>query len=519
MQGPVTTPMKTSVPIPMPTGVDAPSASSSTSTGLVRELGLLGLVATGVCSMVGVAINIIPFMLQRSVPGIGPYVLPAYLLASVPAVLAALAYAVLASAMPRAGGSYVFASRALSPYLGIVASFSQWFGLSIAISVVSYAIPPFLRDVAVPLGWAGVAQALDRGPVRVGVALTCCWAAVLVNIRGVKVVARTLVPLMLLTFAGGAVVIVAGFSHTQAEFAAALLAREGRAVPVVPSAFGWPPLLVASALLFASYIGFDSIVQAGGEAKNARRNVPLATGIAVGAVGAFYLLFTAAVYHAVPWSFVAVEAQRRDLTAPGLLGYLLSPGWTVVIVAFAALALIKDLPGMVLGVSRLMFAWAADGIMPRSLSRVHPRWHTPHVAVLTSGVMATLGILGCHVAGDFFVGVDILVTSMLVSFVLMSLAVLTFPWRNPGLAGAVTIFKSRALQVPIALSGVLSLGGLLAVTVWRDVEAPVRAWYYRSTPVWIAVTVLASLIYWRERRALRRAGVDLAARCATLPPE
>ena len=98
--------------------------------------------------MLGAAINVIPFMIQRNVPGIGPNVLPAYLFAAAPALLAALAYAVLASGMPRAGGSYVYASRALSPYLGFVASFSQWFGLSIAIGVVSYVIVPFLRDIA-----------------------------------------------------------------------------------------------------------------------------------------------------------------------------------------------------------------------------------------------------------------------------------------------------------------------------------------------------------------------------------
>ncbi|MDX1493632.1 MAG: hypothetical protein R3253_06220, partial [Longimicrobiales bacterium] len=84
---------------------------SQRTTGLERRLGLMGLAATGICSMLGAAINIIPFMIQRSVPGIGPYVLPAYLFAAVPALLAALAYASLASAMPRAGGSYVFASR------------------------------------------------------------------------------------------------------------------------------------------------------------------------------------------------------------------------------------------------------------------------------------------------------------------------------------------------------------------------------------------------------------------------
>ena len=69
--------------------------NKQSSTGLERKLGLLGLAATGICSMLGAAINIIPFMLQRNVPGIGPYVLPAYLFAAVPAILAALAYATL----------------------------------------------------------------------------------------------------------------------------------------------------------------------------------------------------------------------------------------------------------------------------------------------------------------------------------------------------------------------------------------------------------------------------------------
>src|SRR3990172_4260606 len=143
---------------------------SEPRTGLAREMGFLGLVATGICSMIGAAINVIPFSIQRSMPGIGPYVLPAYVFAAVPAVLAALAYAILASAMPRAGGSYVYASRGLSPYLGFVASFSQWFGLSIAIGVVAYVLIPFLRDIAAALAWQGTAEFLDGGPVRLTLA-------------------------------------------------------------------------------------------------------------------------------------------------------------------------------------------------------------------------------------------------------------------------------------------------------------------------------------------------------------
>ncbi|MFM8909606.1 MAG: hypothetical protein ACKOH8_03335, partial [Gemmatimonadota bacterium] len=72
----------------------APFVSSSTS--LRRDLGFLGLTATGVCSMVGASIHIMPFLVQVTVPGIGPWVLPAFAFAALPAFLAALAYAALA---------------------------------------------------------------------------------------------------------------------------------------------------------------------------------------------------------------------------------------------------------------------------------------------------------------------------------------------------------------------------------------------------------------------------------------
>ena len=197
--------------------------------------------------MLGAAINVVPFMLQRNVPGIGPYVLPAYLFAAVPAILAALAYAILASAMPRAGGSYIYASRGLHPYLGFVASFSQWFGLSIAIGVVSYVLIPFVRDVFVALGIDGIAALLDTGPVRVGLALAFLWTSVAINMRGLKLYERILVPLMFLMFVLGGLVIVAGFLFDQGDFAAGLLASEGVTVPnSVPAEFSWTSFLAAS---------------------------------------------------------------------------------------------------------------------------------------------------------------------------------------------------------------------------------------------------------------------------------
>lgn len=501
------------------TTADPSSGSAPRTSGLERRLGLMGLAATGICSMLGAAINIIPFMIQRNVPGIGPYVLPAYLFAAVPALLAALAYAALASAMPRAGGSYVFASRGLSPYLGFVASFAQWFGLSVAIGVVSYVMIPFMRDVVLAVGWDGLGALLDAGPVRVGLALAFLWGSVAINLRGVKNVERILVPLMFLMFALGGIVIVTGFLFDQADFAAALAAREGATVPEATAEFSWGRFLAASAILFSSFIGFDSIAQAGGEARDPGRTLPRAIAVAVLTVGAFYFLFTAAVYHTVPWSFIAERAQTQDLTAPGLLGYVLEPQWTVLIVAGAAIALVNDLPAMLLAVSRLMFAWAEDGVFPRGVARVHPRWHTPHVALVLSGLMATASILGSHFAGDFFLGVDILVTSMLVNFGLMCLTVITLPSRNPEVAADVTVLRDRSVQVPLAAAGISLLTLFLGVHVWKDLTADVDAWYFHSTPLWLGVMALATVIYVREVAALRRRGVDVDAVFAELPPE
>lgn len=493
----------------------------ASSPGLERRLGLLGLAATGICSMMGAGINVVPFMIQRNVPGIGPHVLGAFAFAAVPALLAATSYAILSSAMPRAGGSYVYASRSLSPFLGFVASFSQWFGLSIAIGVVAYLLIPFLRDIAGAVGWSGTASALDTGVVRVGLALAFLWVSVAVNLRGVRLYERVLVPLMFLMFVLGAIVIVAGFSFDHADFGAAVAAAEGVALPAAPPDAPWRggTFLAAAAILFSGFIGFDSIAQAGGEARDPGRTLPLAIGLAVGVVGGFYFLFTAAVYHAVPWSFVAERAMTQDLTAPGLLGRLLPSGWTVLIVAGAAVALVNDLPAMLLAVSRLMFAWADDGVFPRVVARVHPRWHTPHIALLASGGVATLSIFGSHFAGDFFLGVDLLVTSMLVNFLVMCLSVLTLPRRSPALARAVTVVPWRGVQVPVAGGGVVLLALFLWVHVRRDLAAPVEAWYFRSTWVWLGVMAVASVIYLREVARLARSGVDVRALFASLPAE
>ena len=483
-------------------------------------MGLLALTATGVCSMLGASINVVPFMIQRNVPGIGPYVLPAFAFAALPALFAAFAYAILASAMPRAGGSYIYASRGLNPYLGFVASFSQWFGLSIVIGVIAYVTVPFIRDVTLGLGWHSVATALELGWIRVGLALTLLWTFVIINIKGTKSYERALLPMMFLMFALGAIVIVAGFSFDNSDFLMALKNKEEREyTPIQNIGFDWRIFLSAAALLFSSFIGFDSIAQAGGEAKNPTKSLPKAILIAILGVGLFYFLFTAAVYHTVPWSFVAEEVLNKDLTAPGLLSYVLPSGLGVAILVGAAIALINDLPAMLLSVSRLMFAWAEDGIFPKMISKVHPKRHTPHIALLIAGSMASIGVLGSHFAGDFFLGIDIMVTSMMVNFLLMCITLLALPHRNPSLARDIKIIKKRGAQLWIGGIGAILLMAFLGIHIYKDLTSSVAAWYFHSTPIWLIVMTLASIIFAFQWHQLKLKGADVTERFKKLPKE
>ncbi|APQ16810.1 APC family permease [Maribacter hydrothermalis] len=470
--------------------------AKTSSKKLTRQMGLLALTATGVCSMLGASINVVPFMIQRNVPGIGPYVLPAFAFAAIPALFAALAYGILASAMPRAGGSYIYASRGLNPYLGFVASFSQWFGLSIVIGVIAYVTVPFIRDVTLSLGWENISNGLEIGWIRVTIALALIWSFVVINIRGIKSYERIVLPMMFLMFALGGIVIVAGLIYDSTDFLTGLQEKTGRTFePVASIDFDWRIFLSAAALLFSSFIGFDSIAQAGGEAKNPTKSLPRAILLAIIGVALFYFLFASAVYHIVPWSFVAEEAMTKDISAPGLLSYVLPSGLGIAILAGAAIALVNDLPAMLLSVSRLMFAWAKDGIFPKSIAKIHPKNHTPHIALIAAGIMASIGVLGSHFAGDFFLGIDIMVTSMMVNFLLMCITLVAITKVNPTLAKQISVLKNRTLQLCIGWLGILTLTAFLGIHIYKDLTAETTAWYFHSTPIWLIVMGLASLLF------------------------
>ena len=459
-------------------------------------MGLLLVTATGICSMMGASINVIPFMIQKNVPGIGPYVVPAFLFAAIPAIFAAYAYAILSSAMPRAGGSYLYASRGLSPYLGFIASFSQWFGLSIVIGVISYIIVPFIRDVFFNLGLMNISDFLEIGSVRLTISLLLIWLFVLVNIVGGKVYKNTLIPMLVIMFILGSIVLITGLVYDQNDFINSVLNSENRVIePITDIKFDWKIFLTAATLMFSSFIGFDAIAQTGNEAKNPTINIPRAILLAIFIVASYYILFTISVYNIVPWSFVADESITKDITAPGLLSYVLPPFWGILIIIGAAIALINDLPAMILSVSRLMFAWAKDNIFPNKVALIHSKFNTPYIAIILVGFVASIGAIGSHFAGDFFLGIDIMVTSMMINFLLMCVTLISIQKVNFKLFRNITVIKNRATQLFIGYTGTLIILIFLIIHTYKDLSSNVEEWYFHSTYIYLIVMIIASIYF------------------------
>ena len=211
--------------------------------------------------------------------------------------------------------------------------------------------------------------------------------------------------------------------------------------------------------------------------------------------------------------------MAKDISAPGLLTYLLPAGLSVMILVGATIALINDLPAMLLSVSRLVFAWARDGVFPRIIADVHPSRNTPHIALYICGIIASLGVLGCHFAGDFFLGVDIMLTSMMVNFLLMCITLLLISYRNPELSSQMSLFRSTFWRKMIGGSGTLLIGALLVVHTAKDINKEVDAWYFHSTWIWLIVMLMGSIIFWVQYRRLASSGVNVKELFKELPEE
>ena len=325
---------------------------------LERDLGLLAVLAISIGAMIGSGIFILPALAMSEA---GPAVVAAYLLAGLLVLPAALSKSEMATAMPEAGGTYIYIERGMGPLLGTVAGIGTWFSLS------------FKTALALVGGMPYLAVLFDIPQTEFALALAVLLLAV--NVAGVKQTGRMQVAIV-------AVMLAALVFFVVQSSPAVETARFGDFFGA-----GAGGILAATGLVFVSYAGVTKIASVAEEVENPGRNIPL------GILGS--LAFTTLLYAAI----VAVVVGA--IPGPELLGSLtpmadvaeltLGDAGVVLIVIAAVLALLSTANAGILSSSRYPFAMSRDGLAPEVLETVSERFNTPTTAItLTGAVMLAL---------------------------------------------------------------------------------------------------------------------------------
>ena len=321
---------------------------------LERDLGLPSVLAISIGAMIGSGIFILPALALGIA---GPAVILAYALAGLLVVPAALSKSEMATAMPEAGGTYIYIERGMGPLLGTVAGVGTWFSLSFkgALALVG-GVPYLLLLFDLPLK-----------PVALGLAAVL----ILVNLLGAKQTGRLQV--------GIVVVMLAALGWFAAGSATSV--QSANYVDFFGAGVGG--LLAATGLVFVSYAGVTKVASVAEEVEEPGRNIPL------GILGS--LAFTTVLY-------VAIVAVLVGVTDPGSVAGTLTPvavaaeatlgqAGVVAVILAAILALVSTANAGILSSSRYPFAMSRDRLAPPSFSAVSDRFGTPVNSITLTGAV------------------------------------------------------------------------------------------------------------------------------------
>ncbi len=328
-----------------------------------REIGVRALTLAILNLMVGTGIFVIPAIVAES---LGAVAILAYLVCGVLVFLIALCFAELGSKTTISGGPYTYVEHAFGPYAGFLANNIYWFGASV------------LTDAAAANALADTMKYffpfLDQSLFRFLFFLIVFGGLALVNIRSVKNSVRfielaafgKIIPLIILVVCS-----IRYVSPVNLKWIAA---------PSIEN------IGSASLLLFFAYMGFEAPLANGGEIKNVKRTVPLGLLFGISLVMILYI----AIQLITQGILGANIAAHKDSPLADVAGIVFGSKAIFLIIFTTTIAMLGALAGDMLAVPRILYAGGRDGLMPRSLAKIHPRFLTPHVSIIVYAALAFL---------------------------------------------------------------------------------------------------------------------------------
>ncbi|MCP3973113.1 MAG: amino acid permease [bacterium] len=390
-------------------------------SSLHRTLGIVGVLTLSIGAMIGSGIFVLPSLAFKIA---GPAAILAFVIAGIVVLPAVFSKAEMATAMPAAGGTYLFIDRAMGPMMGTIAGFGVWFSLTFKAAFALVGLSAYLSLF------------FTADPRLVGLLITV--ALIVLNLVGVKqstVFQAILVTAVLIVLA---VFVVAGTPEIDTASFEPFLSKGNKA------------LFSAAAVVFVSYAGVTKIASIAEEVREPDRNIPRGMFISIGLMILLYPAVVAIMVGVTPAADLAATTTPVATAAKVFLG---SNG-EFLISATAVVALISMGNAGLVASARYPFAMSRNQLAPAYLSRVGKKSGAPNGAIITTGVV--LGILVAFV--PLLELAKLASAFQLLVFAFENLALIAF--RESGLAWYRPTFHSPAYPY-VQVFGIIACLGLL----------------------------------------------------------
>jgi APA family basic amino acid/polyamine antiporter len=350
---------------------------------LSRDLGVSHATAVVVGTIIGSGIFLVPAEMMQAV-GSAKLVYLAWVVGGLLSFFGALTYAELGAMKPQAGGEYVYVRDAYGPLGGFLYAWT-WFLIAKPASIATIATG-LVRILGTFSAFSFVSNPIITRPFAITygqlVAIAAALLISLLNYVGIKKAGEFQLVFTVLKVVIIIAIAAIGFSYAAGSwghFAGSYAAAKGGPA-------GFFAALVAA--LWA-YDGWNDLNMVAGEVREPERNIPIALILGVATVAVLYMLVNAAVQYVLPAAAVAgSERPASDAIA------LVAGRWGAAVVsAGMAISMLVTLNGTTMSGARVPFALARDGYFFRALAEVHPRFHTPSVAIIVQAALATMLLL------------------------------------------------------------------------------------------------------------------------------
>ncbi|MEV0380962.1 amino acid permease [Nonomuraea sp. NPDC050643] len=458
---------------------------------LRKRLTATDLTVFGIGVIVGTGIFVLTGQVAKEMAG--PAVAISFIVAGVVCGLAALCYAEFASTIPVAGSAYTFSFATLGEFPAWVIGWDLMLELALAAAVVAVGWSGYFASMLESVGLELPAAIAGEDPVVNVPAVVIVFVLTAILVAGIKLSSRVNLILVVTKIAVVLLVIVAGLFFLKLANYTPFVPEavptplvEGLKAPLLQVAFGITPvafgvlgIFSAAAIVFFAFIGFDIVATAAEETINPQRDVPR------GIIGS--LAICTALYVAVSLVVVGMQRYSELSTTAPLSDAFISVGqpWLAGIISVGAIAgLTTVVLVLLMGQTRVLFAMCRDGLLPRSLAKVHPHYGTPARLTVVIGVV-TMALAGFVSFGELAELVNI---GTLFAFVVVSIGVVILRRTRPDLP--------RAFKAPLV--PVLPIVSVLAC-LYLMFNLPVQTWLRFLVWMLIGLVVYGLFGYWNSR--------------------